>query len=206
MILYISICIGFISGCDSEKVNSTKNNHKNISFDNIKNISPEELYSFFDVPDNSALVFRKLNMNGSEGDNYYIMLENNYINTINEASKLVYLFADEDEVVAKYFFQALPSANKNQGSEKIEIFSVLNEEPDFTIKYNIYTECFDLVIHKYSVEKNGFVKSDNCFKDCIGDELERISNSNWLRQARFLVSAPVEFAWIMAECAVDCLS
>ena len=177
-----------------------------IKINKIANVSAEKLFEFFNVTDLSALRLVSPEPKTYEhNDRILVLISKEYVNDIYNADKAAYLVSDKlGNYSIYYFYERFAQRNIEADLKMIKITSQKNINHQFFIEYS-----FERGIMLY--ENKSLCQADKqnpdyelCFKDCIGDELERISNSNWFRQARFLISAPVEFFYIMVDCGIDC--
>ncbi|MDX9943038.1 MAG: hypothetical protein RBS53_12555 [Bacteroidales bacterium] len=181
----------FAFGCQKENNEIDFQNQE--SLERITNVNLLELFEFFNVQNSGSLALREIESNDkAEMSSIIIVVEAQYAENPEDAKKAAYLDASNDDWVLTHVFEKKEEIGKYS---TIEIALGFNVSPIYIIEYDLNEEYFSLITSK---------SFENCFDDCMYDQMDAIANSNWIRKARFLLSAPVEVGWMVAECLWDC--
>jgi hypothetical protein len=167
-------------------------------FDLCEMIS-ESLIEFFGVDSIDSLMSKKFaSVQKTENINIHMVAEKKYSDDITDAHRVAYIGDPESDFWPVLFINRSPDKAKQ---EKIVVSGGLEKIPMFYIEYNLENEYFEY----YPSPNKEQTPLEYCLDDCIEEKLQNIADSNWIRQTRFLLNAPVEFAWIVVDCSWDCL-
>jgi hypothetical protein len=199
LLTILLLLIVVVFGC--EKTNheiTTEASELDVMIGNISGVDQDDLLSFFNVKSSSELIVKKidpqLKSDNSSDNSIVLIVDSKFDDRIEMADKALYIDLLNENATLHAVLERKESLTENA---RIEISRGIGEIPRFFIEYDLEKEYTNFAITKWDFEY--------CFDDCLYDILDGIFNKgSWVRRARFMMNAPVEMMWHIADCTVIC--